>query len=64
MLPGARPVVLILALTPLQLALSGAKLAAMERDAWLVNVARGAQVDTEALVAALRSGRSAARPWT
>ena len=34
-----------------------AELAAMERDAWLVNVARGAVVDTEALVDALRSGQ-------
>jgi phosphoglycerate dehydrogenase-like enzyme len=29
----------------------------MERDAWLVNVARGAVLDTEALVDALRSGQ-------
>jgi D-3-phosphoglycerate dehydrogenase len=33
-----------------------AELAAMREDAWLVNVARGTLVDTEALVGALRSG--------
>src|SRR6516225_5524501 len=57
-LAGARAVVLMLALTPGTRKLIGrAELAAMERDAWLVNVARGAVVDTEALVAALRSGQ-------
>lgn len=33
-----------------------AELGAMKRSAWLVNVARGGVVDTEALVAALRDG--------
>jgi hypothetical protein len=48
----------MLALTPGTRKLIGrAELAAMERDAWLVNVARGAVVDTEALVDALRSGQ-------
>ena len=57
-LAGARAVVLMLALTPSTRKLIGrAELAAMERDAWLVNVARGAVVDTGALVDALRSGQ-------
>ena len=57
-LAGARAVVLMLALTPRTRKLIGrAELAAMERDAWLVNVARGAVVDTGALVDALRSGQ-------
>ena len=57
-LTGARAAVLMLALTPGTRKLIGrAELAAMERDAWLVNVARGAVVDTEALVDALRSGQ-------
>ena len=57
-LAGARAVVLMLALTPLTRKLIGrAELAAMERDAWLVNVARGGVVDTGALVDALRSGQ-------
>ena len=57
-LPGAQAVVLALALTPRTRGLIGAaELAAMERDAWLVNVARGGLVDTEALVTALRAGR-------
>src|SRR5215475_9304281 len=57
-LDGARAVVLMLALTPGTRRLIGrAELAAMERDAWLVNVARGGVVDTGALVDALRSGQ-------
>jgi phosphoglycerate dehydrogenase-like enzyme len=57
-LAGARAVILVVALTPRTRKLIGwAELAAMERDAWLVNVARGQVVDTEALVEALRSGQ-------
>jgi len=57
-LPGARAVVLTLALTPETKGLIGrTELAAMERDAWLVNVARGGLVDTGALLDALLSGR-------
>jgi phosphoglycerate dehydrogenase-like enzyme len=57
-LPGARAVVLTLALTPQTRGLIGrAELAAMERDAWLVNVARGGLVDTGALVDVLLAGQ-------
>jgi phosphoglycerate dehydrogenase-like enzyme len=57
-LVGARAVVLTLALTPQTKALIGpAELAAMERDGWLVNVARGGLVDTGALLDALLSGQ-------
>jgi len=57
-LVGAAAVILVLALTPATRKLIGrTELAAMERDAWLVNVARGGVVDTEALVEALRSGQ-------
>src|SRR5436190_674231 len=57
-LAGARAVVLALALTPHTRNLIGpAALAAMEQDAWLVNVARGGLVDTTALLHALRSGQ-------
>jgi phosphoglycerate dehydrogenase-like enzyme len=57
-LAGAQAVVLMLALTPHTQGLIGkAELAAMESDAWLVNVARGKVVDTEALVDALRCGQ-------
>jgi len=57
-LAGARAVVLTVALTPQTRGLIGrAELAAMEPDAWLVNVARGGVVDTEALVEALRAGQ-------
>ncbi len=57
-LTGARAVVLAPALTPQTRGLIGrAELAAMEPDAWLVNVARGGVVDTGALVEALRAGQ-------
>jgi phosphoglycerate dehydrogenase-like enzyme len=57
-LAGARAVVLTLALTPENRGLIGRKeLEAMDQQAWLVNVARGALVDTGALVEALRSGQ-------
>jgi phosphoglycerate dehydrogenase-like enzyme len=56
-LPDALVVVLALALTPATTHVIGApQLAAMSSDAWLVNVARGRHVDTDALVAALRDG--------
>ncbi len=56
-LPGAALVVLTLALTPQTTRIIDAD--ALERvdgDAWLVNVARGAHVATDALVAALQEG--------
>ena len=57
-LAGARAVVLTVALTPQTRGLIGrAELAAMDPDGWLVNVARGGVVDTEALVDALRAGQ-------
>jgi phosphoglycerate dehydrogenase-like enzyme len=57
-LPGARAVVLTLALTPQTRGLIGrAELAAMEPDGWLVNVARGGLVDTGALLDALLVGQ-------
>jgi len=53
-LPGSVAVVLALALTPETTGIIGAaELALMDRSAWLINVARGRHVDTEALVAAL-----------
>jgi phosphoglycerate dehydrogenase-like enzyme len=56
-LGGRRLVVLALALTPETRGVIGAtQLAAMDDDAWLVNVARGAHVVTDDLVAALGSG--------
>jgi phosphoglycerate dehydrogenase-like enzyme len=51
----ARVVFLALALTPsTEHIIGAAELAAMRSDAWLVNVARGRHVDTDALVTALR----------
>jgi phosphoglycerate dehydrogenase-like enzyme len=56
-LPGALVVFVALALTPETERIIGAKqLAAMDEQSWLVNVARGRHVDTEALVVALREG--------
>lgn len=56
-LRGADAVVLALPLLPSTTGLIGPEeLAAMEEHAWLVNVARGAHVQTDALVAALRNG--------
>jgi phosphoglycerate dehydrogenase-like enzyme len=55
-LSGASAVILALALTPQNRGLIGREeLAAMHEQAWLVNVARGGLVDTDALVGALRS---------
>jgi phosphoglycerate dehydrogenase-like enzyme len=55
-LDGARLVVLALALTPETTGLVGApELERMGADAWLVNVARGAHIVTDDLVAALRA---------
>jgi phosphoglycerate dehydrogenase-like enzyme len=56
-LPGSLVVVLALALTPATEKIIGApELALMDDTAWLVNVARGRHVDTDALVTALRTG--------
>jgi phosphoglycerate dehydrogenase-like enzyme len=56
-LSGSLVVFLALALTPDTEGIIGAaELAAMRRDAWLVNVARGRHVDTAALVEALTAG--------
>jgi phosphoglycerate dehydrogenase-like enzyme len=56
-LPGQAVVVLALALTPeTEHVVGAAELAAMDRTAVLVNVARGRHVDTGALVRALRDG--------
>lgn len=54
---GASLVVLALALTPETRGLIGVEeLDRMGSDAWLVNVARGGHVDTDALVSALEGG--------
>jgi phosphoglycerate dehydrogenase-like enzyme len=56
-LEGARCVFVALALTPQTERIIGAdELSIMPADSWLVNVARGRHVDTDALVAALDSG--------
>jgi phosphoglycerate dehydrogenase-like enzyme len=56
-LAGGLVVFLALALTPqTEHIIGAAELAAMRPDAWLVNVARGRHVDTDALVAALTEG--------
>jgi phosphoglycerate dehydrogenase-like enzyme len=56
-LADAQVVFLALALTPdTQGIIAAPELAAMRPDAWLVNVARGGVVDTDALVAALTAG--------
>ncbi len=56
-LAGASVVVLTLALTPQSRGIIGHEaLAVMRGDAWLVNVARGGLVETEALVEALKGG--------
>lgn len=56
-LPGADLVILALALTPeTEGVIGGDELAAMEDHAWLVNVARGGHVDSDALLAALDRG--------
>jgi phosphoglycerate dehydrogenase-like enzyme len=56
-LATARVVFVALALTPETTGIIGSpELTAMRPDSWLVNVARGRHVDTDALVAALDSG--------
>jgi phosphoglycerate dehydrogenase-like enzyme len=56
-LPDALVVFVALALTPqTEHIIGAAELAAMRPDAWLVNIARGPHVDTDALVAALDGG--------
>jgi phosphoglycerate dehydrogenase-like enzyme len=56
-LPAALVVFLALALTPATRHIIGAaQLEAMDERAWLINVARGGHVDTDALVGALRAG--------
>jgi len=56
-LSDARVVFLALALTPeTERIIGAAQLSAMRPDGWLVNVARGRHVDTEALVTALDRG--------
>jgi phosphoglycerate dehydrogenase-like enzyme len=56
-LPGSLVVVLALALTPETTGIIGApELALMDDGSWLVNVARGPHVDTDALTAVLAAG--------
>jgi phosphoglycerate dehydrogenase-like enzyme len=56
-LSGSLVVFVALALTPETTGIIGAReLELMDQNAWLVNVARGPHVDTDALVAALQSG--------
>jgi phosphoglycerate dehydrogenase-like enzyme len=56
-LPGSSVVILALALTPQTRGIiSEAELTLMDERAWLVNVARGPHVDTDALVTALSEG--------
>ncbi len=56
-LSDAKVVFLALALTPeTEKIIGAAQLAAMRPDGWLVNVARGRHVDTDALVTALERG--------
>ncbi len=56
-LPGSLVVYLALALTPETTGIIGAhQLDLMDESAWLVNVARGPHVDTDALVSALSAG--------
>jgi phosphoglycerate dehydrogenase-like enzyme len=56
-LPGSLVVVLALALTPETEGIIGApELALMDEGSWLVNVARGSHVDTDALTAVLAAG--------
>ena len=58
LIPQAQVIVLILPLTPESRRLIGARqLSLMQQGALLVNAARGPIVDTDALVAALHSGR-------
>ena len=59
-LSGARVVFLALALTPQTTGIIGARqFAQMRPDSWLINVARGRHVVTDALVAALDAGEIA-----
>jgi phosphoglycerate dehydrogenase-like enzyme len=56
-LPGSLLVILALALTPETVHIIGKdELACMDETSWLVNVARGRHVDTDALVGALADG--------
>lgn len=58
LLPAADVVVLALALTPeTRNVIDGPALALMKPTAWIVNVARGGHIDSDALVGALRDGQ-------